>query len=88
MKATLLLRFSLTAAAALVADSAAAQTEAKTWEMSLNGSYSHSWVNGVSSDINQGLTLYSGALSVGYFFTDALELKANVSVLGFDGLIG
>ena len=78
---------SLAAAAILLADNGAAQTEAGKWQLSLGGSYSHSWVN---SDVavDTSLDIYSGSVDFGYFMLRSLEIKGGISVIGIDGSLG
>jgi hypothetical protein len=70
--------------ATLLASTALAQTEKGKWELSFAGALNSGWLSqdeqNVSSDT---LTVYSGAVSGGYFMTDALEIKGNIGFLGF-----
>lgn len=70
-------------AATLVAGTAFGQTEQGRKELSLSGAYSAAWLSADYAELNTRVThVYVGTLGVGYFVTDALEAKVNLSVVG------
>lgn len=72
---------------ALLAVTATAQTAAQKWELSLMGSFNYTWAN-TPVEVDNNLTLYNLTIGAGYFVSNPLEIKAGLSIMGFDGAIG
>jgi hypothetical protein len=71
----------------LLAIAVTAQTAPNKWELSLLGSFNHTWVDSPLS-VDNSLNLYDLSVDIGYFVSHPLELRAGFSIMGFDGAIG
>lgn len=86
MKPGLMKSGSIVAGTILLATTALAQTQKGKWDLSFSGSYNAAWVSADDSDFStDSMQVYSGTVGVGYFLTDPLEIKGNISIIGLNG---